>query len=120
VREKSLAINSFELPGALLREMLAHDCWELMVMGLHGDPAHAPVAFGAHFIGAHHHAPMIIGLDYEHVRSDHSYRQALRQALLRKESPAAGQAPRSETYVATHLRHMSRLITGRAREDSNL
>jgi hypothetical protein len=63
--------------------MLAHDCWELMVMRLHGDPAHAPVAFGAHFIGAHHYAPMIIGLDYEHVRSDHSYRQALRQALLR-------------------------------------
>jgi 7-keto-8-aminopelargonate synthetase-like enzyme len=83
VREQSLAINSFELPGTLLREMLAHDCWELMVMRLHGDPAHAPVAFGAHFIGAHHYAPMIIGLDYEHVRSDHSYRQALRQALLR-------------------------------------
>jgi 7-keto-8-aminopelargonate synthetase-like enzyme len=83
VREQSLAINSFELPGTLLREMLAHDCWELMVMRLHGDPSHAPVAFGAHFIGAHHYAPMIIGLDYEHVRSDHSYRQALRQALLR-------------------------------------
>jgi 7-keto-8-aminopelargonate synthetase-like enzyme len=83
VREQSLAINSFELPGTLLREMLAHDCWELMVMRLHGEPGHAPVAFGAHFIGAHHYAPMIIGLDYEHVRSDHSYRQALRQALLR-------------------------------------
>lgn len=83
VREESLEINSFELPSTLLREMLAHDCWELMVMRLHGDPSHAPVAFGAHFIGAHHYAPMIIGLDYEHVRSDHSYRQALRQALLR-------------------------------------
>jgi 7-keto-8-aminopelargonate synthetase-like enzyme len=83
VREQGLAINSFELPGTLLREMLAHDCWELMVMRLHDDPGHEPVAFGAHFIGAHHYAPMIIGLDYEHVRSDHSYRQALRQALLR-------------------------------------
>ena len=83
VREQSLEINSFELPETLLREMLSHDCWELMVMRLHGDTSHAPVAFGAHFIGAHHYAPMIIGLDYEHVRSDHSYRQALRQALLR-------------------------------------
>jgi len=82
VHEQSLAINSFELPGSLLREMLAHDCWELMVMRLHGDASQVPVAFGAHFIGSHHYVPMIVGLDYEHVRSDHSYRQALRQALL--------------------------------------
>jgi hypothetical protein len=82
VHEQSLAINSFELPGSLLREMLAHDCWELMVMRLHADASHAPVAFGAHFIGAHHYVPMIVGLDYEHVRCDHSYRQALRQTLL--------------------------------------
>jgi 7-keto-8-aminopelargonate synthetase-like enzyme/predicted N-acyltransferase len=86
VREQSLEINSFELPSTLLREMLAHDCWELMVMRLHDDRSHAPVAFGAHFIGARHYAPMIIGLDYEHVRSDHSYRQALRQSLLRARS----------------------------------
>ena len=26
---------------------------------------------------------MIVGLDYDHVRSHHSYRQALRQAMLR-------------------------------------
>jgi 7-keto-8-aminopelargonate synthetase-like enzyme len=83
VRDQSLEINSFELPSTLLREMLDHDCWELMVMRLHANPSHPPVAFGAHFIGEHHYAPMIIGLDYEHVRSDHSYRQALRQALLR-------------------------------------
>jgi 7-keto-8-aminopelargonate synthetase-like enzyme len=83
VRNQNLEINSFELPPTLWREMLAHDCWELMVMRLHGDPVHEPVAFGAHFIGARHYAPMVVGLDYEHVRSNHSYRQALRQALLR-------------------------------------
>jgi 7-keto-8-aminopelargonate synthetase-like enzyme len=83
VREHSLEINSFELPPTLLREMLAHDCWELMVMRLRDETSGQPVAFGAHFIGAHHYAPMIIGLDYAHVRSQHSYRQALRQALLR-------------------------------------
>jgi len=83
VREHSLEINSFELPRTLLREMLAHDCWELMLMRLREHPSTEPVAFGAHFIGQHHYAPMIIGLDYDHVRSHHSYRQALRQALLR-------------------------------------
>jgi hypothetical protein len=40
-------------------------------------------AFGAHFIGARHYAPMVVGLDYDYVRSHHSYRQALRQALGR-------------------------------------
>jgi hypothetical protein len=54
-----------------------------MVMRLREQPALAPVAFGAHFIGHNHYAPMIIGLDYQYVRSHHSYRQALRQALLR-------------------------------------
>jgi 7-keto-8-aminopelargonate synthetase-like enzyme len=83
VREHSLEINSFELPRTMLREMLAHDCWELMVMRLRDHPSKQPIAFGAHFIGPRHYAPMIIGLDYEHVRTHHSYRQALRQALLR-------------------------------------
>jgi 7-keto-8-aminopelargonate synthetase-like enzyme len=83
VHEHGLEINTFELPHTLLRNMLAHDCWELMVMRLREQPALAPVAFGAHFIGHNHYAPMIIGLDYQYVRSHHSYRQALRQALLR-------------------------------------
>lgn len=83
VHEHGLEINTFELPRTLLRDMLAYECWELMIMRLGEQPAHPPVAFGAHFIGPSHYAPMIVGLDYEYVRSHHSYRQALRQALLR-------------------------------------
>ena len=43
----------------------------------------AVVAFGAHFLGARHYAPMIVGLDYAVVRTHGAYRQALRQAMLR-------------------------------------
>lgn len=84
VRERSLEINSFELPRSLLREMLEHGCWELMLLRLadHG-AAGRPVAFGAHFVGARHYAPLLIGLDYDYVYSHGSYRQALRQALVR-------------------------------------
>jgi 7-keto-8-aminopelargonate synthetase-like enzyme len=83
VHERGLAINTFDLPRTLFGDMLAHDCWELIVLRLPGQPACPPVAFGAHFIGPSHYAPMIVGLDYQYVRSHHSYRQALRQALLR-------------------------------------
>jgi 7-keto-8-aminopelargonate synthetase-like enzyme len=91
VRERSLDLNSFELPPTLLRDMLEHDCWELMVMRLRpaagGDGA--PVAFGAHFIGQRHYAPMIVGLDYRYVRSHGVYRQAMRQAMLRARAHGA-------------------------------
>jgi hypothetical protein len=48
-----------------------------------------PVAFGAHFRGAHHYAPMIVGLDYDYVHSHGVYRQAMRQALLRARAVGA-------------------------------
>jgi 7-keto-8-aminopelargonate synthetase-like enzyme len=87
VRERSLEINSFELPPTLLRDLLRHDCWELMILRVApeaGGPADGrPVAFGAHFIGSRHYAPMLVGLDYEFVRTHGAYRQALRQALRR-------------------------------------
>ena len=41
------------------------------------------VAFGGHFLGARHYAPMIVGLDYDYVRSHGAYRQALRRAIRR-------------------------------------
>jgi hypothetical protein len=64
--------------------MLGSPGWELMLLRLRGRAE--PVAFGAHFAGARHYAPMIVGLDYEFVRSHHAYRQALRQSLLRARS----------------------------------
>ena len=79
VRERSLELNTFELPRTFLRDMLDHTSWELVLLRLDGEV----VAFGAHFIGERHYAPMVVGLDYDYVRSHHSYRQALRQALLR-------------------------------------
>jgi hypothetical protein len=84
VFERSLEVNTFPLPRGIFREMLASPGWELMLLRLRGRSA--PVAFGAHFAGARHYAPMIVGLDYEFVRSYGAYRQALRQCLLRARS----------------------------------
>jgi 7-keto-8-aminopelargonate synthetase-like enzyme/predicted N-acyltransferase len=93
VRERSLEINSFELPETLLRDMLDHPCWELVVLRLRagaGGPADGrPVAFGAHYVGRGHYAPLLVGLDYDYVASHGAYRQALRQALLRARTHGA-------------------------------
>ena len=75
-------LNSFPLPKSFLRDMLvARRRWELMTLTLR--ETGAVVAFGAHFAGARHYAPMVVGLDYAVVRTHGAYRQALRQAMLR-------------------------------------
>jgi 7-keto-8-aminopelargonate synthetase-like enzyme len=81
VQERGRDLNSFPLPKRVLRELLAHPSWELMTLRLRATGQVA--AFGAHFVGARHYAPMIVGLDYTAVRSHGAYRQALRRAILR-------------------------------------
>ncbi len=84
VFSRSLEVNTFPLPRGIFREMLRSPGWELMLLRLRGRPE--PVAFGAHFAGARHYAPVIVALAYEDVRSYGAYRQALRQCLLRARS----------------------------------
>jgi 7-keto-8-aminopelargonate synthetase-like enzyme len=84
VQARGRDLNSFPLPRTFLREMLAHPSWELMTLRLRETGQVA--AFGAHFLGARHYAPMIVGLDYTVVRTHGAYRQALRQAMLRARS----------------------------------
>ena len=81
VQARGRDLNSFPLPKGFLRDMLAHPSWELMTLTLR--ETGEVVAFGAHFIGARHYAPMIVGLDYDYVRSHGAYRQALRNAIVR-------------------------------------
>jgi 7-keto-8-aminopelargonate synthetase-like enzyme len=81
VQARGRDLNSFPLPKSFLRDMLAHPSWELMTLRL--KETGLVVAFGAHFVGARHYAPMIVGLDYSAVRSHGAYRQALRHAILR-------------------------------------
>ena len=81
VQARGRDLNSFPLRRTFLRDMLSHPSWELMTLRLR--ETGSIVAFGAHFIGGRHYAPMIVGLDYSVVRSHGAYRQALRQAMLR-------------------------------------
>ncbi len=81
VQARGRALNVFPLPRRILRKMLQHEAWELMVLRLR--ETGEVVSFGALFVGARHYAPMVIGLDYRYVASHGLYRQMLRRALLR-------------------------------------
>ncbi|WP_211281309.1 aminotransferase class I/II-fold pyridoxal phosphate-dependent enzyme [Mycobacterium angelicum] len=81
VQRRGLALNVFPLPKRILREMLSHDAWELMVLRL--PETGEVVSFGALFVGVSHYAPILIGLDYRYVTSHGLYRQMLRHALRR-------------------------------------
>jgi hypothetical protein len=81
VQARGRDLNSFPLPRTFLRDMLAHPSWELMTLRL--KETGEVVAFGAHFVGTRHYAPLIVGLDYRYVRSHGAYRQALRNVILR-------------------------------------
>ena len=53
----------------------------------------------------------VIELDTGEVLSTHLIEPDRPTGATKTKSPAAGRAPKTETYDATHLRHMSRLIT---------
>jgi 7-keto-8-aminopelargonate synthetase-like enzyme len=87
VHSRGLDLNTFTLPPRIFEQMLESPCWELLLTYLRpeaGGPRNGlPVAFGAHFVGREHYSPLVIGLDYDYVRSHHVYRVALLKAIRR-------------------------------------
>lgn len=87
VADRKLRLNTFPLPPGIVAGLLASPAWE--VVTLHLSPAvggpedGAPIAwYGAHVHGEHY-APLVCGLDYEHVYAHGAYRQLLYQIVLR-------------------------------------
>jgi hypothetical protein len=91
---RSLELNSFDLPPHVFARMLEFPSWELVLLRIpaeNGGPADGrPVAFGAHFVGAEHYAPLVVGLDYDYVLTHHSYRVALLTVLRRARAHRSG------------------------------
>jgi 7-keto-8-aminopelargonate synthetase-like enzyme len=90
VKEQSLELNTFALPGDCLSRMLSHPNWEIVTLTLKPDidtrNSDSPHAFFAAYVGPVQYAPMIIGLDYRAVGSHSAYRQCLRQICARAQA----------------------------------
>jgi 7-keto-8-aminopelargonate synthetase-like enzyme len=83
VRSRSLEINTFELPERLLGRIQREPGWEILLLRPREEPEALPVAMGAGFAGPSLYCPLVIGLDYEHVRDRGLYRQCLRSVFPR-------------------------------------
>ena len=87
VKNRNLALNTFDLPETLFERMLTSPAWELVTLRLRpefgGGPGGLPVAVGACFVGPEQYVPLVLGLDYRYVRSRGLYRQCLLQAVRR-------------------------------------
>ncbi len=87
VRDRSLELNSFELPHDLFERMLDGPGWEIALFrlrpGFGGVEGAPPVGLVATFLGRNHTVPTVLGLDDRFVRSHGLYRQCLRHTLWR-------------------------------------
>jgi len=87
VADRKLRLNTFPLPVRAISGVLESPAWELVSLHLApeaGGPIDgAPVAwYAAHKRGGHY-APLVCGLDYDHVYAHGAYRQLLYQIILR-------------------------------------
>lgn len=87
VKTGTLELNPFDLPSGLFATMLRQPGWELVLLRL--KPAFGgllgawPVAVVGGYRGPGFYVPLIVGMDYQYVRSHGLYRQCLRRVILR-------------------------------------
>lgn len=89
VRRQNLELNTFPLPPGIFERMLEHPGWEIVTVKIATDPEAPPVGVAAYFIGPGTYVPMVVGLDYEAVRTHGLYRQFLLQAVRRGKTHGA-------------------------------
>jgi 7-keto-8-aminopelargonate synthetase-like enzyme len=89
VKQKSLNLNTYDLPVKLFTNMMSHPNWEIVELRLKSDNVEMQekeplisVGFG-YRSAKNNYSMMAVGLDYEYVISHGSYRQALYQSVVR-------------------------------------
>ncbi len=80
VHARAFDLNVFPLPRRVLDAVLGFAGWEVVLLHVSERPE-GPVAFAVQHVGAEHVAPVFVGLDYDFVRTHHTYQQLLFQAL---------------------------------------
>ncbi len=87
VKDKSLALNTFDVPIKFFKLATKNPNWEIMLLRLVDeydiDKKQMPVAVGLMYKTSVAYCPMLIGLDYRFIHTVKSYKQALYQATER-------------------------------------
>lgn len=90
VYERSLEMNVFPLPMKFFQEICANPDYDVIRMYLKEDLAHnpdaAPVAVMFSYAGSEEYTALIVGLDYDYVRSHNTYKQILFQTVERSQA----------------------------------
>jgi hypothetical protein len=86
VQSKALEINTFPIPKEFIEIAVVHPNWEAMRITVKAEHNHGKekvVAFGLTYRSNNSFAPMVLGIDYNFVRSHGLYRQAIFQLVKR-------------------------------------
>lgn len=84
VKDRGLEINVFDLPAGIFSHLLESDAWELMALSIKLDSGDKKlVSISGCVKQAGLYCPILIGLDYDYVKSHGVYRQALYQVIKR-------------------------------------
>ncbi|MBI1769745.1 MAG: aminotransferase class I/II-fold pyridoxal phosphate-dependent enzyme [Bacteroidetes bacterium] len=83
VKDKSLNINTYELPAKYFENIVNHPNWEVVELRLKTEDQPL-VAVGFSYISAkNNYSIMAVGMDYTYVLSHGCYRQSLYQSVVR-------------------------------------
>lgn len=82
IKERSLKLNTFNLPRSVFSKALKHPGWELLLFYL-PEQEKMPVGFSVCYGGGPQYVLLFLGLDYRYVTSHGVYRQALMAGVRR-------------------------------------
>jgi len=85
VKNRSLDLNTFQLPKKLFSQLLKNRNWEALTLKIKDDQGKAdtPVCVVFSYKTSDSYIPMIIGLNYNYNKEYNIYRQALYQLVMR-------------------------------------
>lgn len=83
VRGNNLGLNTFSFPSKLFASMSEHNHWEFITLKLKSNPINMIGVMFCYNNSGMTYVPAFIGLDYQYVRSHHTYRQLLFQTIKR-------------------------------------
>ena len=92
VKKANFAFNFFAYPNKIARILSKYDEWEFVEFRLKGSDELIGCIWG--YIGENHSCPLIVGLNYDYIKSHHLYKQVMYYMVKR-----GNDLNKSKTYL---------------------